>query len=316
MKHKLIIVICLTLIISMFSGCQLAKENLGHDPYADRLIGFFITLKPLHNYYDDSLNDYNIDRILSRQTQPIERIYATIVSKTQISEITGELFHTEEYIFEGINGLAFFGPTVPAIDGREQYFAIMADDTVCDIHHSISSDSSNLKGTIYVTPSTNYDVLHLNPVFQSTDGSVYVIPGGYAVFIQPGSSEGISQSFSNETTSTTTVNGESKTYTSSVEISIGLMFSPVKIVILQMDANNQLVSRTDFMPGTLPPDFTPAPNTNYIIVETHKSDLQGNPVITREIYSGTIMKKDALIATFSARDDGFCTKNCTQLKWQ
>jgi len=78
-----------------------------------------------------------------------------------------------------------------------------------------------------------------------------------------------------------------------------------------MDANNSLISQTEYEPDAMPETLALETNTAYLIVETHSRDNAGILNISREIYdNGT-----ESIATFFAGVDGFCVKRQTQITW-
>jgi len=297
----------------MLSGCRLAKEDFGTNKYDDKLIGILITTK--------SLDQFELGNYLNENPQKYQnRILANLISKTMISEVTEQSYEAEEYIFDSIEGIAFYSPTIPAKDGGGRHINTTEDEIISDIskalNYSDNDSSMALTGTIYITQSSKHDKLYVNPVFQSPDGSVYTTSGSTAFLVQAGYGEGHFMSLSYSATTATTNNRTTTTHDASITIRLNLLFTPERITIVQMDADSQLIARTDYFPGTLPQEFTPASNTDYIIVETHKFDRLGNSVITRDIYDRVPTQNDTLIATFSARDDGFCIKNYSQLKWQ
>lgn len=113
-------------------------------------------------------------------------------------------------------------------------------------------------------------------------------------------------------TYTTTENGKSRTDSISVKISINVMNPPEKIVVLQMGEASSMVSRTEYAPGEMLQSIIPDESTEYIVVETHKSDSSSNTFITRKLYG-----KDAdALETYYGREDGICVKKWVQIKWQ
>ena len=178
------------------------------------------------------------------------------------------------------------------------------------IHINAGDDiySRTMVGTIYSTPRGMAHTFYLNPVYQSADGSVYVVSGGgmQNSYVE---SEGSAMSQTLEAVSTVNENGKSRTDSFSITVSINVMFALEKIVILQMSADNKLVSRTEFKPDAMPETFMPDMDTEYLIVEIHKNDGAGGLVISRDIYD-----KDAgTIETSYAGDDGICVKRTTSV---
>lgn len=322
MKRKVIIAICCAAILCALTGCQLAREDADTNAYEDRLAGVFITTEHLdlfdfEAYLNDNISGMSGGEItMDGNTQKYQgRLYATLTTITLTNEETGETIETEEYVFEGVEGIPCFSATIPAAEGRDSYRTSISDPAISDGHMSIAvSDEENgvaLEGTIYVSPTGRERVYYFNPVFQSADGSVYLTTGsGFMVGDWP-TSEGEQYSQTLDATYTVTEKGKTKTESMSVKVSVSTMFAPEKIVVLQMDADSKLISRTEYTPGELPEAFTPEPDTEYLVVETYKRDAAGNAMTARDIYN-----RDAeAVESFSARADGVCVKHWTQIEW-
>lgn len=323
MRRKAIIALCGALILCALSGCQLARENAGADAREDRLAGVFVTTEYLdlfdfEGYMNDNLKGFSGGEIImDGDTEKYQgRLYAALTTKTLTNEETGETIETEEYVFEGVEGIPYFAAVMQATaQGGDAYTASVSDPAISDAHMAINvgdaENSTALEGTIYVSPAREERTYYFNPVYQSADGSVYLTSGsGFMVGNWP-TSEGEQYSQTMDASYTETENGKSKTERISVKLSIGVMFAPEKIVVLQMDAQSKLLSRTERAPGELPEVFSPEPDAEYLVVETHKRDAEGNATVSREIVG-----KDAeSMETFCARADGVCEKRWTQIKW-
>lgn len=149
-----------------------------------------------------------------------------------------------------------------------------------------------------------------NPVYQSAYGSVYATSGSGFMVNDEAYSEGSVYAQTMDATYTKTENGKTKTDSISIKLSISVMLAPDKIVILQMNANNKLLSQTEYTPGTLPEHLTLEADTEYFIMEAHKRNTKGDVMTTREIYSQDAER----IATLFVRKDGICVKHWTQIK--
>jgi len=322
MKRKIMIAVCSVLILCLLSGCQLARENAGANAYEDRLIGLFITTEYLdlfdfENYLNDNISGFRDGEItIDGNAQKYQgRLYATLMTRTPTSDEAGGTTEIEEYIFEGIDGIACFSPTVPAADGRDSYIFSMSDEAISDGHMSLNygddKNSTTLTGTIYTVPSNMQHTYYFNPVYQSEDGSVYAVSGSGFMVDNEADSEGSVYSQTLDATTTVTENGKSKTESISITLSISVMLEPEKIIVLQMNTESELLSRTEYAPGILPEVLTPEADTAYLVVETYKRDDMGNLKIAREIYG----RDNENIETFSVRADGVCVKHWTQIKW-
>lgn len=319
MKRNLMVTVCCALILCALLGCQLARENAGTNSYEDRLIGIFITTEYLdlfdfEGYLSDNHTSFRGGEItMSGNTQPYQgRLYATQVTKTLTNEETSDTIETEEYVFEGIEGISYFSPTVPATVEHESYVTTMSDGAISDGHISINvgddRNSRTMEGTLYVTPSVMNPIYYFNPVYQSADGIVYLVSGG-GISTSGIDSEGAVMSQTLDAVYTVTENGKTKANSISVRISISVMFVPKKISILQMSADNTLISRAEYEPDAMPGIFAPETDTAYLIVETHKRDETRSLKISREIYD----RGAENIETFFARADGICVKHWTRI---
>ena len=321
MKRKLIISVCFALVLCALTGCQLAKESAGANTNEDKLIGIFITTEHLdlfdfEGYLNDNFNSFQGGEITAdvRNTQKYQgRLYAVLVPRILTSEETGEESKTHEYVFEDIEGIPYFIATIQTAEDENSYRSTMSDAAISDGHTSIfvgdDENRSTLDGTIYVVPSNIRHTYYFNPVYQSADGSVYLVSGDGFTHNSDYYSEGSVYSQTMENTTSITENGEKKKDSISIKISISVLFAPGKIVILQMDSENAILSQTEYEPDKMPAAFTLETGTAYFIVETHKRDNTGTMIISREIYARDIEN----IETFFARADGVCVKHWTQI---
>ena len=111
----------------------------------------------------------------------------------------------------------------------------------------------------------------MNPVYQSSDGRVYAVSGS-GLMLDGNHGEGMFYSQTLEETTTITENQKSKSSQTSVKISFAIMYPPKKVVVLQMDDENNIISKAEYQPGKLPDTIKPDRNTAYIMVENHKQD--------------------------------------------
>jgi hypothetical protein len=188
-----------------------------------------------------------------------------------------------------------------------------SDEAISDSHVNVNygdyESGKSMKGTIYVVP-TGRITYFFNPVYQSSDGDVYLTSGqGMTSSGTAGDMFAMSQTIEN--TGTVTENGVTKTDRVSIEMSVTTMFAPEKIVILQMDGNGGLVSRTEYAPDAMPDSLTPEPGTAFLIAETRKRGAEGSETVTRDIYGDDVEN----LETYYARDDSVCVKHATQFNW-
>ena len=322
MKYKVRIAAAFlaALMLGTLSGCRLAREEAGINTREDRLIGIFLTTEYLdlfnfEGYLNDNIGSFSGGEI--KIDGPAEkyqgRLYAELRPKTLTNLETGEKTVTEEYIFPGVEGISYFSADVPDTPEREGYVTSGSDEAISDGHTNLSySDQGNsitMEGTVYVSPGHG-SIYYFNPVYQSADGHVYALSGS-GLSADGVQSEGAVYAQTLDASYTLTENGNTRTDSISVKISISVMFPSEKITILQMDADSTVVSGTEYIPGEMPESITPEENAEYIVVETHKTDRSGNTFTARKLYG-----RDAeSLETFHSREDGVCIKKWVQVKW-
>ena len=322
MKRNLLTAIFCVFILFAFSGCQLAREDMGASAGGDKLAGVFITaeyidLFDMESYLNDNLKSFQGGTVIAGgNTQKYQgRLYATITNKTLGGEGTGETAGADEYEFGNIKGIAYFLRTEAASAPNGGLVTTTSNDGISDSHVNINSgddtESISLDGTLYVVPSgANYEY-YFNPVYQSPDGSVYLESGDGFMVSNQTYGEGAVFSQKLDETTTVTENGKSKTYSMTVNVSISSVFAPEKIKILQMDADNRILSQTEYTPGSLPEAIAPDGDTDYLIVETDSRDNSGILKTARKIYG----RDSESLSAFYQQSDGLCIEQWTQINW-
>jgi hypothetical protein len=314
-KNKaLIFLLCASLLCSL-AGCRLAREDLGADARVDRLIGVFLSTEYLdlldfEGYAGDNLKNLSGgDFVIDGDNRKYQgRLYA---AKTQMDETVGGV----EYVFEGVEGIAYFAATVRTAPESDSYIATSSGAEIGDSHMALSvGDTENivtLEGTVYIAATSDSRVYYFNPVYQSADGSVYLMSGDSISLAGELDGEGARYSQTLNETYSETVNGETKTDSISITLAISTMFAPESIVVLQMGADSALLARAEYAPGALPETLSLQKGTAYLVLETHKRDTEGNRLVSRDIYSGGAENLEA----FSVREDGICVKHSIELMW-
>lgn len=320
MKIKIIAVALLaTLIITTLTGCQLALPDGGVNGNGDRLIGVYLTKEHLdlfdfEGYLNENINGFSGGELkLDGDTASYDgRKYATLIEQTLTNVDAGEEHIVEDFVFEEIEGIPLFTATIWDEERVDSSRHTTSDDGISNGHTNFSvtdnGETVELEGTVYMSTNRSDNIVYFNPVYQSTDGRVYLTSGS-GMSSEGAGEEGALFGKTMESTTTIAENGKSKTVEISVKISMGTMHPPQKISVLQMDEHNALMSKEDFQPNEMPEELTTNPNTDYLIVETHKIDYEGNAFTQREIFS----EKDESFSTFSERDDGICVKKWTQI---
>ena len=306
MKFKFLAICCCILVLVTSAGCQLAQDGNGNTTHTpDRLVGVFLTT----DYLDTSLTQETTNRP--------DRLEAKLLPRTYTNPETGEEYETMQFVFERYEGISYFASVIPATAQEEPYTTSTHDDAITQSHMAIreadEGNSLTLTGSVYMSILSAPRAFYFNPVYQTADGNVYTTAGNAMMYSAESRNEE-GEAFSQTLTDTAsfTQNGVTETEFSSVTVSFEIIFVPQSVVLLQMDAENSVLARTEFAPDVMPEAFDLLPNAAYAIVETHKLNAERQPVIAREIYShGADMAE-----TFFARADGICIQHSMRLNWQ
>ncbi|MEG2087365.1 MAG: hypothetical protein RR022_04130 [Angelakisella sp.] len=325
MRKQLVTVLLAAGMLLGLTGCQLARIDAGALPAKDRLVGMFITTEHLdlfdmEGYLNDQLNHFpGGELILGKDSAAYAgRLYATQKELTLTDESTGEQHSSKEFVFEGVEGISFFTARI-AVEGTDttesdSYLTSESDEGITDGHtgvfHGDEEEKTTLEGTIYLAYGRADNSCYLNPVYQTADGQLYLTSGN-GITASGMQEEGTMMSQTHEETTTVTENGTTKKGSTLVKISVAVLYPPEKLVLVQLDKDNEVLLRRDYRPGTLPPTLTPEPGAAYLIAETYKHDSTGKEVVTRELFD----RQNETLTSFFARPDGVCVKTSTQLTW-
>ena len=322
MKRKCWVILLCAMLALLLTGCQLARDGADGRIEEDRLAGYFLTTEYLdlfdfEGYLEDNLQDLadsGETTIKGETTKYQGRLYAALTTKTVVIEETGETYDDEEYVFP-IEGMRFFHARIPAAENRESYLTVMFDPAITDDNTAYvvndEGESVTLTGTMYVSSSKAERKFYFNPVYQSADGRVYALSGDSFHVISEAYGEGPIYSQTMDAQSSVTVNGQTKKESVSVKLSINGMYAPEKIVVLQMDEENGVLSQVEYKADKMPEVITAEPKTAYLIIETYRHDGQGEIDLARAIYSRGAQS----IETFYSREDGVCVKHWTRIEW-
>lgn len=314
MNKKKTTLFCLLLaLIFILSGCQLAKENLAEPTQTkDRLAGVFLTTTWLDLFDTQAYLEENLSAIMNgreisaaRQQQYEGRLYAKMVPSDD--------GRPHDFIFENVEGIRYFSAYVSVND--EEYHTLISDPGIvgggAHIKTSDEGESIEFSGTLYLWPQINKSTTYyINPVYQQEDGQIYCVKGS-GWMVDSTSVPGARTTTTLTDSVKTTVNGETKAYTTSCAITLDTMYRPEKIAVLQMDANGQLLSRQEYAPENLPDEMVLDAGVAFLIGETHALTPEGNAHITRALYQ----PGDTSLSAFYAREDGLCIPVSVALLW-
>ncbi len=273
MKNRRLLPVVLALMLLPFVGCQLADPSDGSVTGQDRLCGIFITTEPLDFSSDEE--EINIvpswDGLNAVAVNPQDsRIYATR------HDITTNGHKNWDFTFDGLEGVRLLEPSVMYND--EEYRPSIFDNEIDGIFTNISNDALSITGTIYT--DIHYPlIIYTNPVYQTPEGEVYVTNGQGMLINSVGS---IASTKLTGATSET-VNGVTSQKSMELELKIEAINTIDKIILKQMNDNNEMIVQIDITKEHIPESVSIMPDTAYIIMEQHSVDGSDKAVVDRSI---------------------------------
>lgn len=307
MKRNGIILVCALAagLILGLCGFTLSGADGGADVSQDRLIGVFVTRSSLdlfdfEGYFNDNaadiLNGGEISEADSARYS--RRLYAVL--------------RDGSYKFEGVEGYGYFDAIITDEGGNTCHAASGDGAVTGSVFHITTTDEGEgleLKGTIYTVPA-EIIAFYFNPVYQSADGAVYAL-SGQGLSMGGDNRTGMSLSHRLSESINRTTDGVSKSWNADIELTVELMLTPEKLVLLHMGADGALLQRDEYAPEELPTSLTPAVGAEYIVVETYQTADDGTQSVTRELFG----PEDGYLTAFSAREDGICIQKSAAIAW-
>lgn len=317
MKNRLLIalfvgVLAISFALGAAGKITVAAEDIV-DEGSDRFVGVYITRGYLDLFDHDAYMMDNAEAIFAGDVDPNAadayqgRLYASLTDDPYTNPETGMTTTTKKYVFEGVEGIAFF--CAQYADELGTFWSSGGDERVADTHSSFAStdagESIALEGTIYISTAAGATDFYMNPVYQTSDGDVYLISGTGLSF---GGEvvEGMSSTHEMKEEHKSTVNGETTSVTGAVKLSFTYIDTPNTIKIIQMDADSRLISNTEYAPDEMPGRIDAVSGAQYIVVETY-----GDKHITRELFQPS----DTMLYAFCPDADGICIKKYSDIDW-
>lgn len=302
MKSKWIsAALAVLMILALLGGCQLAIPDGEMDAEKGTLCGVFITLE----YLDTMITEETIELPLGWNGDMNDIVFPeTRIWATRHEGDDG----FPDFTFDGIDGFRYFVVTVIPTGGTERCTGSVSDGLIQDSHLSYSDNNISMSGTIYFDVHLSDFVIYPNPVYQTQDGEVYMVPGTGTGFNTMGEGDNVTVTLS-ETTAQT-VDGVETSRTMDVEIKAQSLNTNQKIVLKQMDENDQVIAQTEITQDDIPESLKVLADTAYMILEEHSVDYEGKAVVKR-----TLIRPDEIY--FSARftgDNGIVESHMVTLK--
>ena len=298
-SHAVLVVCAVAVLACTVSGWQLTRPDVAEKPPPDKLVGVFVTAdRPVES------------RVYASQTSGDDGI-TTVVFPGLPNHFVAVVWVDEE--IDGLQGYSLRSTGLG--DVGESPGDSGSAFVGCPDSDSLPVGSPNdgtlvVEGTIYFVPSVfNLGAgFILNPIRESSDGTVYVAPGsGSDVQLVPSSSGSVSQSLTQQQSNT--CDGKDYSGTMTALITATPVDDPGSITILQMSGDDRVLSTTEYAPGQVPKTIHPSSKTSYLIVET---TVRGSQKVLRQSCNRDI---DTYFYTMSCDDTGVCDKPMTNVYW-
>lgn len=323
MKNKLGYLISSLIMVVTLSGCQLAREDLATTKEQDKLIGVYITYESLDLFDMDRYLQDNFEKLSKGENVQMNqsqnnneyhnRLYATLVEKEMTDE-KGNQYIDSEYVFDGLEGLAMFSYESNDPISGDGYSINTSNDGILELTMSVligdQEEGMELAGTLYVQTGAELTTLYLNPVYQNEDHQIYLLSGQGTTFGGE-SLEGSEYKTTITNSMTVTENKEIKTYNTTIILSIATVYPSEKIVVFQMDSDNNMISKNEYLTNTIPEEIIPDESCEYFLVENFKIDMEGELLVERQLFS----KQEESIFCFSKGEHDILTKKYSSIKW-
>ena len=231
-----------------------------------------------------------------------------------------------DYSFPGIDGVRLFNvDTPPFSDGHTQVNTKAADEEFSrvspgsDIRNSnnngIQTSSETVRsitGTLYYALQDDEVSFFATPIYQTPDGEAYLgNPGAGHLFQKRYMNSINSTTITNSTSETRTVNGITTVEGRAINVNIQLVREPARITLCQFNAAHEMIHADEYLPGEMPREITPLPETVMVLVDTENRVTDEPENHTYEAYR----RNNTYFYTLRHKDNGYCPQDYHELNW-
>ncbi len=297
----------------LLTGCQLASDR--GESSQDQLVGVFITteyldLMDVQAYVSDHQNDWeNRPRTVAGDTSAYQgRLYAEDVSKDP---------QRPDYRFPGIEGVPVYCVPLPEPDESDVYCWTPSEAPEAWTHYGYTvedgGESMVLTSELCVAAQDGEQNFYANPIYRTEAGEIYLMSGS-GVGQSGRSTEKVGSALTLTAAETVEValRGEATRYRCEVKATVTFADPVEKDVLIQMDGNDQVLGREEFLPGQAPAEFAPARDTAYLILETHRQSKSGEQTVERSLYD----RADEVFTTYQVGESNFFCRTDTEIHWK
>ena len=274
------------------------KETTG------RLVGVLITEKALDLWPDGIAG--------ADAAHQDGRLYAERRTETPVDPETGEEIRHDVYAFEDLKGLLLYHAVFDGGEGQESYEATECDEAFADVTTHIfvtdECESVELEGTLYRIGAGAERTFHMNPVWQTDDGRLYVT-NGYSFLHAGESAEEASWSTTLSEKTSVSLEGEASTRELTITLHVKGIREPAGVTLLRFDEQHRCIGRESYEENVLPEHIEVPAGTSWLLVETMTRAADGSLQIRRELCepSGSA-EEESYIELYRVREDGCAVK--------
>lgn len=288
MKNRYICIILAIIAVIAFafgavSDISLTSEATEESGFEPALVGMFVTTYYLPGRLDAVLEELSI---------------------TDIE--TGAQSRHKEYVFSGVEGFPFYHCEIEDKNGN--YGFLHTNGIICDVKNIINvtdtAEENIITGTLFTVLTDK--IFYANPVYQDNSGNVWLEPGDGMNVSASGSS---SIKLGNEIKATAGNKTTAKKYTAELKIEYA---NPVKeLMISEMDKNDRLIKKENYVPENIASEYKPSEDTEYIIVNALYNDSENNLQEKRDAYG----RADSEFSYMTVNEDGIGINKCSEIIW-
>ena len=281
--------IALILTLCLLCGCSLAMLGDGGE---GELSGFFVTVTQRIDGEEVEIWDEDAAgmQMISRHDLAGQKLYAQFIGTTTM----------DYYEFPEGCGMACFTYAIYR-DGEAMSRTTAQDPEIAMEHFGLHPGEPlrfEMEAVLYASQYTSADI-QVNPVYQTKDGSVYVL-GDKPISYRVEGGKGFG---------TTMTSGAEQDGQTVIRVRVEQIVLPDTYVVIEMDENDNPLRKTEFTPGDLPESYTPGSDAAYLILEA----LAGEDTV-RTVHSPG--DEEAALDTYYPGRYGFCIKEYTKIEWE
>ena len=317
-KHITVVILAVVLVVSL-SGFRLKNPDSAKETsLGDRLIGAVITTESLNTFDMEAYLNDNVGEIIKDKNHTADtegkqdyndKIYGRLETVETKNE-DGETVSHKEYVFDDIDGFWIFDAKIPATETEESYTCLCVDGGVSNISSAIHNNDGeltelSLTADIYYSYEKWGTVFYMNPVYQESDGDVYVVEGmGHSVVGDKVSGGSGSQTISDSIE--TSENGEETTFKSTVKINYIPVYVPTEVSFIFMNDDNEALSELGFTPDEVPDEIKAPEGAEYVLVQ--QKNEEGSEL-------EAVGRGEEIAEYLAEEEDGICSLRTVTIDW-